>query len=76
MAQDALSCYERRDGRVDCTGLVSCYLAIDQPGTAASLAAGLVSSSPDLAAGLAPLQAEAAWQLGNWSQLSYLSPYI
>ena len=69
MVQDALSCYERRDSRLDWTGLVNCYLAIDQPGTAASLAAGLASSSPDLAAGLAPLQAEAAWQLGNWQEV-------
>ena len=68
--QDALSCYEKLDDSnmagVECrTGQVRCYIDSDQPATAATLAAGLVAQDPLLAKELAPLQAEAAWQLGK-----------
>ena len=68
--QDALSCYEKLE-ESDMTeveslaGQVRCYLNIDQPVTAASLAAGLVAQDQLLARELAPLQAEAAWQLSR-----------
>ena len=40
--QDALCCYERQrtEGEVSYSGMVQCYLSIDQPAAAANLAAG------------------------------------
>ena len=70
--QDALCCYERQGG-VDNLGHINCYLSIDQPATAASLAAGLVAKQADLMVELAPTQVEAAWQLGKWDDLSKYS---
>jgi len=70
--QDALCCYERQGG-IDNLGHINCYLSIDQPATAASLAAGLVAKQADLMVELAPTQAEAAWQLGMWDDLSKYS---
>ena len=66
--QDALCCFERQDD-VDLVSLVKCYLSIDQPETAARVAAGLVTRDKSLEKVMAPLQAEAAWQLGEWKQL-------
>ena len=68
--QDALSCYEKLEesdisGELSRAGQVRCYLNTDQPTTAAALAAGLALQDPFLARELAPLQAEAAWQLGK-----------
>ena len=68
--QDALSCYEKLEesdikGEESRAGQVRCYLNTDQPTTAAALAAGLALHDPILARELAPLQAEAAWQLGK-----------
>ena len=55
-----------------CTGLVQCYLNIDQPSAAANLAAGLIAKDGNLRKDLQPLQAEAAWQLGQWQELGQL----
>ena len=66
--QDALCCFERQ-GEVDSINIIKCYLSIDQPGIAARLAAGLSQRDKWLKKELAPLQAEAAWQLGEWQQL-------
>ena len=68
--QDALSCYEKLEeadinGEESRAGQVRCYLNTDQPTTAAALAAGLAHQDSLLAKELAPLQAEAAWQLGR-----------
>merc|ERR1719470_99881 len=77
--QDALCCYERQGktvgGDVQSVnlGIIQCYLSIDQPATAASLAAGLVAKQRDLSVDLAPLQTEAAWQLGMWEDLEKYS---
>jgi hypothetical protein len=40
--QDALCCYERQrvEGELSYSGMIQCYLAIDQPAAAANLAAG------------------------------------
>ena len=41
--QDALCCYERQrsEGELNYSGMIQCYLAIDQPAAAANLAAGM-----------------------------------
>ena len=56
-------------GREDAWGLVQCHLTVGQPSTAAALAASLAAGDEELAQQLAPLQVEAAWQLGQWQQL-------
>ena len=70
--QDALCCFERQRQveSVGYTGLVQCYLDIDQPSAAANLAAGLIAKDNSLSKYLAPFQAEAAWQLGEWQELN------
>ena len=74
--QDALCCYEaagRSSEPSSRLGMIQCYLSIDQPATAASLAAGVVAHNCGLREQLAPLQAEAAWQLGHWDDLETLT---
>ena len=70
--QDALCCFERqiKDGNTNYSGLIQCYLNIDQPSKAANLSAGLIAKDASWAKDLAPLQAEAAWQLGQWQDLN------
>lgn len=70
--QDALCCFERqrRAENVGYTGLIQCYLYTDKPSAAASLAAGLIAKDKSLSKYLAPFQAEAAWQLGEWQELN------
>jgi hypothetical protein len=77
--KDVLCCYERQGKTVSGDiqsgnlGIIQCYLSIDQPATTASLAAVLVPKQRDLAVDLAPLQTEAAWQLGMWEDLEKYS---
>ena len=71
--QDALSCYKLHPG--DPFGHVQMYLNIDQPHTAAAMAARLGQYHEEISSRLAPLQVEAAWQLGNWEDVNKFSKY-
>ena len=68
--QDALACCETI-GRKDkdptfSARILQCYLEMDQPHTASTLAKGLVDCHPDWSPDLIEYQLEAAWQLGQW----------
>ena len=49
--------------------ILKCYLEMDQPHTASTLAKGLVESNPDLSEELKVIELESAWQLGQWSRI-------
>ena len=49
--------------------ILKCYLEMDQPHTASTLAKGLVDSNPDLSEELKVIELESAWQLGQWSRI-------
>ncbi len=79
--QDALGCYEglsknssfggsgQDDADAIC-GTLECYLRLDRPQTAATLAKGKLSSSPELKDSLTGYQLEAAWQLSQWEDIT------
>ena len=72
--QDALSCYESlgktmKDSLELKSGLLKCYLEMDQPHSASTLAKGLVAKDPDNEQELLKYQIEAAWQLGQWQEI-------
>lgn len=73
--RDALACYEsmgKNETQTDSawqSGAVRCYLACDQPHTAAMLVRGMAEARPELEHELKKYQLEAAWQLGQWDAM-------
>ena len=69
--QDALACYSSlgRDDRkaLDLkSGMLRCYLEMDQPSTAAFLLRDFMREHPQKQADLMKYQIEAAWNLSRW----------
>ena len=72
--QDALACYEslgksNNESLELKSGMLRCYLEMDQPHTTSMVVKGLVERDPDLRPSLRKYQVEAAWQLGQWDAI-------
>ncbi|RXG73565.1 Serine/threonine-protein kinase ATR [Armadillidium vulgare] len=73
---DALGCYERlciaqETGEIY-EGMLKCYLNLGQPQSVLNIAHGLISRKCDLGGPLHEYRVEAAWRLGQWSELESL----
>lgn len=73
--QDALGCYEglgksEKETSVEIVrSVLECYLHLDKPHTASSLAEGFSSHDMEKWVNLIEFEVEAAWRLSNWISL-------
>ena len=72
--QDALACYERlgKDRRYSTelkSGMLRCYLEMDQPHSTSMLVKGFMEQDPETKDELMKYQIESAWQLGRWDEI-------
>ena len=79
--QDALACYEslgksQKDSIELKSGMLRCYLEIDQPHSASMLTKGFIKQDLELKQDLLKYQIEAAWQLGQWQEIEENSSKI
>ena len=79
LVQDALACYSslgrhHKDSLDLRSGMLRCYLEMDQPSTAAMLVKSLMERDPKEKAELIKYQIESAWNLSQWQVVEESCP--
>jgi FKBP12-rapamycin complex-associated protein len=74
---DALAAYERGTGDANLLGAMRCHVAMSGWRRVDELAsAHMESVSPEVRTEMAPMAAQAAWQLGEYRKLAALTPHL